>query len=63
MTPAEPIHTKAWAIVRAFGAERATMAETRATIEILGRMGAFARSERELLHAAGLFPEDEESRS
>ena len=63
MTPGEQTYSEAWAIVRAFGAERPTMAETRATIAVLGRMGAFSSAERERLHEARLFPEDEDSSS
>lgn len=44
-----------WAIVRSYGAERATYADTAATVQILDRIGAFSRSERDTLHDAGWF--------
>lgn len=51
----DSVYTKAWNIIRSFGAERPTTAETAATIKVLDRMGAFGSSERATLREAGWF--------
>jgi hypothetical protein len=42
------------AILRAYGVDAPTVAERRARVGVLDRMGAFAASERTVLVAAGL---------
>jgi hypothetical protein len=41
-------------ILRAYGIDHPTQAERRAYVDVLGRMGAFAESERATLRAGGL---------
>lgn len=41
-------------ILRAYGCQRATLAETRAMVDVLDRMGAFHHGERRALIDAGM---------